>query len=201
MKDNKLLIIILACAILTFFVYMQKSKKSATAKKTNKSTKKTTSQPIDEPQVDETQEVETHTLEELYDPSYSMTETNGITMQPDSYGVTAGYSFDENTMQHFGISESRMREIIKYVDRFANDLSGAPGPFMPEFYADFFSKLKPEEARFAKHVVKCKGYVLNDKDGNSYLLEGFEDVFTDPLQRDRENVEVLRESFAKAKLI
>lgn len=201
MKDSKLLIIILACTILTFFVYMQRRKNLSKTKKTNKSTKKTSSQPIDESQVDETQETESHTLEELYDPSYSMTEKNGITMQSDSYGATAGYSFDENTMQHFGISESRMREIIKYVDRFANDLSGVPGPFMPEFYADFFSKLKSEEARFAKHVIGCKGYVLKDKEGNSYLIEGFEDVFIDPLQCKRENIEVLRESFAKAKLI
>lgn len=201
MKDSKLLIIILACAILIFFVYMQRRKNSSKTKKTNKPTKKTSSQPIDESQVEETQETESHTLEELYDPSYSMTEKNGITMQSDSYGATAGNSFDEKTMQHFRISESRMREIIKYVDLFANDLSGVPGPFMPEFYADFFSELKSEEARFAKHVVRCKGYVLNDKDGNCYLLEGFEDVFTDPLQRERENVEVLRESFTKAKLI
>lgn len=189
---NKTLLIIMILAVLAFFLFMKKNGKKGKENKADSKKQASASSSSDG---------ETNSIESLYNPQYAITSTGKEFLITPAVGYVAGYNAEgkaasgncskltiDGYSYKYKLTKEKMEEIIFYVESFIKDLCNTPNAFMVE-YLRFFKSCNQEELDFAQDFLSLKGYVLQDRAGDSYIVESFEQVLTDPLQKKREGIE------------
>lgn len=200
MKKEYVLLMVMVLLVAFYMTWKKKNQKKQTSNKGKKNNKET-ADGAETPQTTGKQVVETandadsqtgkgNSIEDLYNPHYSVSSAmeHYICAIVDNYGHSINCIQVNDASYKYNLTKERMNEIIHYVEAFVKDICNVPDGFMTR-YIEFFKNCNREELSFASDVIELKGYVITDANGDKTLIEGFEDVLTDPLQCKRPGIE------------
>ncbi|NCC99982.1 MAG: hypothetical protein EOL95_09835 [Bacteroidia bacterium] len=175
-KDYLFLIVVVAAL---YFFFVRKKDVKKTLEKNEKPK---------EPDINITKKKdETKTFEEAFNPGYSITEYPDQLIMGKSNAIYGYCCTEKSNRIDYELSVAKMREIERMVEKFAESVKETPAPFNKEV-TNYFKQLSTEGYRFAVDCLYMKGYVMRDINEKEYILETFEEVTEDPLQKNRENV-------------